>query len=351
MHPRLALLPLFACLATLAAPAAAQEPPQGTLLVLNKSAASLWLVDPLTGARRAEIATGRGPHEVVVTSDGAQAVVADYGEQQPGHTLTLVDLVNGRALRTLDLAPHQRPHGLALLPDGRLAVTSETSGALLLVDLEAGRVAAELPTAQAASHMVALTPDGARAFVANIGDGSLTAFDLAAGQRLGVVPTGAGAEGVDVTPDGRLVLAANREADTLSLVDAATLELQAELPTARFPLRVKVTPDGRRALLSCALAGVLQVIDLESRGDVARIALGGEPAIDAAGLPIPQQGPVPVGVLVEPSGRLAFVACSQADLVAVVDLEQLAVVRRIATGRQPDGLAWSSRVLPEPSGD
>lgn len=335
----------------LALPLHGQEPAPGTLLVLNKSDASLWLLDPLTGTRRAEVPTGRGPHEVVVTPDGATAVVADYGEQQPGRTLTVVDLVNGRPLRTLDLAPHQRPHGLALLPDGRLAVTSETSGALLLVDLEAGRVAAELPTAQAASHMVALTPDGARAFVANIGDGSLTAFDLLAGRRLAVVPTGAGAEGVDVTPDGRLVLAANREADTLSLVDAGSLELLSGLPTARFPIRVKVTPDGRRALVSCALAGLLQVVDLETRADVARIPLGGEAAADAAERLIPQQGPVPVGVLVEPAGQLAFVACSNADVVAVVDLEQLAVVRRIPTGRQPDGLAWSPRNLPAPSGD
>lgn len=346
MRPRLTAALLLAC----AVSGPAQDPAGGTLLVLNKSDATLWLLDPATGARRAEVPTGPGPHELAVTADGATAVVADYGDQQPGHTLTLVDLAAARVARTLDLAPHQRPHGLALLPDGRLAVTSETSGALLLVDLQAGRVVAELPTGQAVSHMVAVTPGGARAFVANIGSGNLSAFDLAEGRLLGVVPAGAGTEGVDVTPDGRLVLASNREADTLSLVDPATLEELAELPTARFPIRVKATPDGRRALVSCALAGVLQVIDLEARGELARIELGGEVAPDAAQRLIPEQGPVPVGVLVEPSGRLAFVACSNADAVVVVDLERLAVQGRFATGRQPDGLGWTPLAVPAPAG-
>jgi hypothetical protein len=35
------------------------------------------------------------------------------------------------------------------------------------------------------------------------------------------------------------------------------------------------------------------------------------------------------------------VAAASADVVAVVDLERGAVVRLIAVGREPDGLAWA----------
>jgi YVTN family beta-propeller protein len=334
---------LSLALATLAILAAQDMPaaPAGTLLVLNKSDDTLWFVDPADGTRRAEVPTGRGPHEVAVSPDGKTAVVADYGEQQPGQTLTVVDLLAGRVLRTIDLAPHQRPHGVAWLPDGRhVAVTSETSGALLLVDVQESRVAAELPTAQPVSHMVALSPDASRAYVANIGGGSLSVFDLAKRERLAVVPTGAGAEGLDVTPDGRWILVANREADTLSFIDAKSLEEAAEVATGDFPIRVKVTPDGKRALVSCAQSGDVAVLDLAERKEVARVAVGAAPSEGT------EQAPVPVGILVEPGGARAFVAATNANIVLVLDLKTLKVSARFATGKQPDGLGWTALVAP-----
>ena len=334
-------LPLsFAALALLP-PQDAPAPPAGTLLVLNKSDHTLWFLDPVTGARRAEVPTGKGPHEVAVSPDGKTAVVADYGEQQPGQTLTVVDLPAGRVLRTIDLAPHQRPHGVAWLPDGKhVAVTSEASGALLLVDVQEGRVAAELPTGQPVSHMVALSPDASRAYVANIGGGSLSVFDLGKRERLAVVPTGAGAEGLDVTPDGRWILVANRDADTLSFVDAATLEETAEMATGDFPIRVKVTLDGKRALVSCAMSGDVAVLDLAERKELARVAAGDAPSEEG------QQGPVPVGILLEPGGARAFVAATNANTVLVLDLKTLKVSGHFAAGKQPDGLAWTPLVAP-----
>jgi YVTN family beta-propeller protein len=323
-------------------------PATGTLLVLNKTDDTLWLMDPGSGARRAELPTGRGPHEVAVSPDGRVAVVADYGEQTPGYTLTVVDLPKGAVTATLDLSPHQRPHGVAFLSDGRyVAVTSEASSALLLVELATGKVVAELPTAQAVSHMVALAPDGARAYTANIGSGSLTALDLRERTRLSVVPTGMGAEGIDVTPDGAWVLVANRAADTLSFVDAATLKEAAELPCGRFPIRVKVTPDGKRALVSCATSGEVAVIDLAERKEVARIAMAHAEDTESADA-APGAGPMPIGILIPPDGTRAYVANTNADLVTVLDLASNAVAARLKTGRQPDGLGWTPLVVPEP---
>jgi DNA-binding beta-propeller fold protein YncE len=51
-------------------------------------------------------------------------------------------------------------------------------------------------------------------------------------------------------------------------------------------------------------------------------------------------GPQPIGILIPPHGREAYVACAAADRVAVLDLSTLEVVRSFATGREPDGLAW-----------
>ena len=52
------------------------------------------------------------------------------------------------------------------------------------------------------------------------------------------------------------------------------------------------------------------------------------------------QSPVPVGVLVRPDGREAFVANTQADVITVIDLRELRIARRLITRTEPDGMAW-----------
>ena len=51
---------------------------------------------------------------------------------------------------------------------------------------------------------------------------------------------------------------------------------------------------------------------------------------------------VPVGVLIDPSGRREWVAHTNADAVVEVDLASWKVVRIIAAGQEPDGMAYSS---------
>src|SRR5688572_31781604 len=89
-----------------------------TLVVLNKSDATASLIDLGRGSAVATLPTGLGPHEVDVSADGKLALVANYGAQVPGSTLTLIDVPGARVVRTIDLAPHRRPHGVRWL-DGR----------------------------------------------------------------------------------------------------------------------------------------------------------------------------------------------------------------------------------------
>ncbi|MBL8842914.1 MAG: YncE family protein [Planctomycetes bacterium] len=318
----------------------------GTLVVLNKAAASASLIDLSLGREVARVATGVGPHEVIVSPDGRTAVVCDYGEQQPGSTLTLFDVASAKQLKTIDLAPHRRPHGIMWLgEEARVAVTSETSKALLIVDLESGKVSATIATGQEATHMVALAPACDRAYTANISSGTLTALDLVAETSLGNVKTGAGCEGIDVTPDGAFVWTANRAADTVSVVDTASLQVVATLPCASFPIRCKATPDGRHVLVSCAKSGDVALFDAVEKKLVARIAT----ALAAPAAPADQStlgnefagSSVPIGILVHPDGKFAYVAHGNADLVSILDLATRTQVGTLATGKAPDGLGWS----------
>jgi YVTN family beta-propeller protein len=342
-HALRVALPLTLLLATLAPlrTAAAQEA-AGRLLVVNKGEATLSVVDPVAGTELARIATGVGPHEVAVSPDGRTAVVTNYGPRANGSTLTVVDLDRLEAVATIDLGEQRGPHGIAWFPDGRrVAVTTEGTGTLSIVDVAARRLEAAIPTGARVSHEVALSADGARAFVANIGSGSVTVIDVAARQVLRSVATGAGAEGVAVRPDGREAWVSNRAANTVTVLDAASLEVLAELPSADFPIRVAFTPDGRRALVTNARSAELRVFDVPGRRAVATVPIRA-PVVEAGQQVLAFEGSaLPIGVLADPDNRHVYVAAASADVVAVVDLERGAVVRLIAVGREPDGLAWA----------
>ena len=190
--------------------------------------------------------------------------------------------------------------------------------------------------------MVVASADGKRAYVANIGSGSVTAVDVSAGRVVKSIPTGEGAEGIALTSNDAEVWVVNRAADTVSILDTKTLGVAASIKVPQFPIRVKISPDGRRALVSCARSGDVAVIDVASRKEIKRISIDREavPGSDAR-LFSDRFGksPVPVGLLIAPDGKRAWVASTNADVVSAIDLDALAVVGRLTAGKEPDGLA------------
>ncbi|HEY0970142.1 MAG TPA: YncE family protein [Gemmatimonadales bacterium] len=321
----------------------------GMLVVLNKGAASASLIDPRSGETVATIPTGAGPHEVAVAPGGKLAVVTDYGADTPGSTLTVIDLDARTVARTIDLSPLRRPHGVAWLPDTqRVVVTAEADSALAVVNVRTGRVEGTVATGQGVSHMVALSPDGSRAYVANIGSGSVSMIDVAGRFLVRTTPTGAGAEGIAVTPDGAELWVTNRAANTVTVLDAETLAPRDTLASANFPIRVTFTPDGELALVTNARSGELRIFDRWTRDTVATIPMRSDTTaargtILGASLGETPGTGVPIGVLVSPDSRTAYVANANVDAVTVVDLVELRVTGYLKTGREPDGLGWIER--------
>ena len=318
------------------------------LLVLNKAEASVSVLDPHTNETLATIEVGVGPHEAHVSPDGRIAVVGNYGERAPGDSLSVIDLHTLEVVRTIDLGAPSRPHGIWFLPGGELvAVTAEEQRKLLLVDPWKGEIVASIGTEQDISHMVALSRDGTRAFVPNIRSGTVSVLDLEKRELVGIVETGAGAEGVWTHPTRDEIWVTNRAADTLTVLHAGSLEVLATIECAGFPIRVAITPDGNHALVSCARSGDVAIFDTTTRRLVRRIAMNEEPVDDgemqrrlfrdAFG-----RSPVPIGILISPDGREAFVANTNADVITVIDLDSWRIARRLTAGREPDGLAWRS---------
>jgi YVTN family beta-propeller protein len=312
-----------------------------TLVVGNKAEATASIIDLASRRVIMTVPTGKGPHELAVSPNGRLALVADYGAAEDGSTLTLIDLPTVTVLKTIDLGQYRRPHGLLWLDNRRALVTSEASKNLVEVDVEEGKVVRALATRQETSHMVAVTPDGSRAFVANIKSGSMTAFDLKTGKKLRDVKTGEGAEGIAVTPDGREVWVTNREKDTVSVIDAKTLKVLATLKSPEFPIRAKATPDGKHMLVSNAKSGDLAVFSVADRKLERRIRFDVATVDSNDRMLNFGTSPAPVGILIAPNGKTAYVALTNADQIAVVDLNEWTVTGALKAGKEPDGMGYS----------
>ena len=244
-----------------------------TLLVANKSAATVTLYDLPSGSERARIPTGDGPHEVAVSPDGQRAVITNYGDSdEPGASLTIVYIPTASAQRTVELPAASRPHGAQWLDDRHVAVTAEGIDALLLVDVDAGTVLETLPVDQAIAHMVAVTADGRRAYTANIGSGTVTVLDLAAGSKLRDIASGDGAEGIALVNGGRELWVSNRAADTVAVFDGDSLERIATLEAPGFPIRVEADAARRRVFVTLPARDRMAVYDARSRELLQEIA-------------------------------------------------------------------------------
>jgi len=212
----------------------------GTLIITNKSPSTATILDVGSGRILATLPTGQGPHEVVLSSDGGTAVVTDYSGE-PGRTLTVIDVAALKVLRTIDLGDYRRPHGIGFLPgDSLVAVTSEASGNVVVVNVREGRVLRAAPTRQNGSHMVAVAADGRRAFTGNIGSNSVSEVDLATGEFVRMWSVPEAPEAINVTPDGREVWVGSNNTGAVSMIDPASGKVKAAAEGfGRFPAEVR----------------------------------------------------------------------------------------------------------------
>ena len=306
----------------------AAETPSPALLVLNKEANELAIVDPAGGKVIARIPTGEGPHEVAVSSDGKLAFVGNYGRQTPGSTLSVIDLVAQKELRRVDLGPLRRPHGVAFA-DGKAYFTAEANRLIGRYDPGSNQIDWLFGTGQAGTHMVVPTKDTNTIFTANIGSDSISMIERAgaAGWNATVIGVGKGPEAIDLSPDGKEVWTAHSRDGGVSIIDVASKRVTQTLNVqTKRSNRLKFTPDARLVLISDLDAGELVALDRATRKEIKRIKLGRTPE----------------GILIPDASR-AYVAVAGDNYVATIDLKTLEPSGRISTGTGPDGMAWAVR--------
>ena len=306
----------------------AQTSPKGELLVLSKGSNMLVAVDVASGKAMARMPSGPDPHEVIASADGKLAYISNYGGGAY-NTLAVVDLVAHQTLTAIDLGALRGPHGL-VFEGGKVWFTAEAAKSIGRFDPVSKRVDWLMGTGQDRTHMLFVTPDLKKIYTTNVSSASVTLLQQGGPPRMDweetVVPVGKGVEGFDVSPDGKELWAANAGDGTVSVIDLAAQKVTATLAAGvNSANRLKFTPDGHHVLVSTLNGPDLVVLDAGTHQVVKRIPLGHGAA----------------GILIEPGGERAFVACTPDDYVAVVDLKSLEVSRHLNAGPHPDGLAWA----------
>jgi YVTN family beta-propeller protein len=302
--------------------------------VLEKDDKKLAIVDAATLKVVARVDAGEDPHEVVASEDGKFAYISNYGAfgQNPGHTLSVVDLVGQKRLASVELGALLAPHGLDLA-DGKVYFTAEGSKVIGRYDPASQKIDWVLGIGQNRTHMLVVSKDRSRIFTSNVNSDSLGILERdkggdASGWVESYVAVGKGPEGFDVSPDGKELWAANSHDGTISIVDIASQKVVQTIDVhVKRSNRLKITPDGKLALISDLDTGQVVIVEVAARKEIKRLS----PGTGAA------------GILIVPDGSRAYVAESKDGTIAVIDLKSLEPVATIKVGKGPDGMAWAVR--------
>ncbi len=309
----------------------AQQP---RLLVAEKGAQSLAIIDPANGRLLASVPEGGVTgHEVIASADGKLAFVPIYGNSgvgapgTDGKNIAVIDIATRKVVGNIAFDHGVRPHCPMIGPkDGRLYVTTELDKTVTIIDPRTLKIVDVIPTGQPESHMLVLSHDGRRAYTANVGPGTVSVIDIAARKVLKIIPISTNTQRISISPDDKWVFTADQTKPQMAVISTATDAVAKWIPMEGIGYGSAPTPDGRWLLVALPDQNKVAVIDLKSMQVARTVAVGA----------YPQE------IIARPDGKSAYVSCEKANAVAEIDTTTWKVTRTIPTGKYADGLAWAA---------
>ncbi|TDV72515.1 YncE family protein [Pseudomonas sp. LP_7_YM] len=313
----LPFLPAFAA-------AALAEP---LMVLVEKEAPGVSFYQLPKGQPLAHIALANQPHEIVADAQGGFAYVAQYGVSkwlapgEGGHQVFVIDLLAKKVVRTLDLTPYHRLHGIRMDAAGRLYVLSETDSVMIRFDNPSSD---EYPSQIVAvggtrSHYFVLRKDGTRAYVADTLSGMVIMLNPhdptfnPVKRLIGQAP-----EGACLSADEQTFYVIDRYKGALHAFDASTLEHRQQTQLRGEAVRVVSLPDGR--------------LIVSNQADKSLSLLRPDTLKEEKHLPLEAAAP---GLNLSPKGDVLYLSL-ESDKIAVVDVASWRITGSFATGKAPD---------------
>lgn len=213
---------------------------------------------------------------------------------------------------------------------GTLMVVDPAAEQVSFIDTESGEIRHRAATGKGPRD-IAVSPDGRRALVANYGDmaqpgSSLTLFDIVHGEVLGTIDLAPHSHPFAVRwlPGGTQAVVSVQGEQMLARVDVAGRKLLPALGGgAASERQLALSSDGRQAFVGDPAGGPVSRIDLSSGRET-----GTSKQIAEA-----------QGIALSPDGELLWVTDRGADLVHVLQSDDLSAVVSLVAGNMPMGVA------------
>lgn len=297
------------------------------LLLVEKCSHCFSYYDIAKGERLHSIPLEDFPHEFVVDQEGRFAYVGHYGVETSGHLgfggtrIFQIDIAGRSLVRSIDIAPFNRLHGMQMDQAGRLYALSEDRAQLVVIDKPATDTAPRraVPTGGIKSHLFALTRDGQTAFSMNLLSHTVTRIrphDPLA-EPVACTP-GEKPEGYALSADEKTLYVTCRWSNTVCAIDLATMRVVRSAPTRDDATRLYLFRDGRMVATNYGERS-LSVFDPATLKELAHIPMEARA----------------IALSYHPTQPIAFVSQDD-DKLGIFNMQTLRFDRFIDTQREPD---------------
>jgi YVTN family beta-propeller protein len=207
-------------------------------------------------------------------------------------------------------------------------------------------------------------------FIAHLAAGTVVVFNTESNKVVAEIPGISQVHGVLAVPDLNSVYASATGTNEIVVIDEKSLKEVARIPGGVYPDGMTYAPEVHKLYVSDQAGKTETVIDTRTNKRITTISLGGEAGnsqydpvskhvfvnvqtrrelaeIDTRSDTVVARYPLPGagrnhGLLIEPSQRLAFIACEDNAKLLVVDMKSMKVVLSQSVGEDPDVLAFDA---------
>ncbi len=252
------------------------RPDGSAYVVVNRDTDNLTIHDPATGLATAVVPVGLAPVDVAVTPDGARAVTANL----LGDSVTVVDLAAQTVETTIPVSGAQ-PFRVLVTDDGAYAVVAVINtgpdSVFSIIDLASLSEVATVPaggmgaigfsfaveTGEVKNLFTDFTLAGDVAAMYDRAGDLVRLVDVPTASLLAEIPVPEGPDSIAASPNGDTVVVGCETADEIAVIDVAGPSLASSFVVPDLGDRlVRVTPDGQEVV--CWSGNLLSFHDLST---------------------------------------------------------------------------------------
>ena len=283
------------------------------------------------------------PHEAAFSLDGRVAYIPIYGSTNEGvagineHAIDFFSTADCSKLATLDTGNYLRPHGVWVGESGTLYVTSEIAQSVLIVDPAQHKIIGTIPTGSEWTHMLAVMPDEKVAFTSNVRSKTISVLDITNRKIARTIATSSNNHRMTLSPDHKWFVTSLEEGKVLFF------------RTSDYALDFSVNVDGWAFVGKFGAEGFYYEMGSGSPRDSKSWGTGPMRVwkIDPAGRRVVATSTEDLGagtgsLEINPFNHRMYVSAMNDNQVDVLDPTTLKLLKRIPTKETPDCIEFTS---------